>query len=293
MNIKKNIPNAITCGNLLCGCLAIVSAFNGNLIWSAYLVGIAAVLDFLDGFVARMLRVHSEIGKQLDSLADMVTFGVVPGVIMFHLIHISLLPGGFVFGPTEIEAMIIKYVPFIAFLISIFSAVRLAKFNIDTRQSDSFIGVPTPANSILIASFPLILNLGEYEHMNSLILMGNEVEYLNKGEYLPMVTNFLPPRGEYQLTTIIILNPWFLIGITILMSYLLVAELPLFALKFKHFKWTGNEIRFIFLGLSAMLLILFQFTAIPFIIFLYILLSLINNIGKKKKEQDYDLIAKK
>lgn len=293
MNIKKNIPNAITCGNLLCGCLAIVSAFNGNLIWSAYLVGIAAVLDFLDGFVARMLRVHSEIGKQLDSLADMVTFGVVPGVIMFHLIHISLLPGGFVFGPTETEAMIIKYVPFIAFLISIFSAVRLAKFNIDTRQSDSFIGVPTPANSILIASFPLILNLGEYEHMNSLILMGNEVEYLNKGEYLPMVTNFLPPRGEYQLTTIIILNPWFLIGITILMSYLLVAELPLFALKFKHFKWKGNEIRFIFLGLSAMLLILFQFTAIPFIIFLYILLSLINNIGKKKKEQDYDLIAKK
>lgn len=262
--IKRNIPNAITCGNLLCGCLAIVCAFNGNLIWASYLVGIAAVLDFLDGFAARMLKVHSEIGKQLDSLADMVTFGVVPGVIMFKLIFQSLNREAYRISLDDLYSSTgnheTPYLIFIAFLITVFSALRLAKFNIDTRQTDSFIGVPTPANTILIASFPLILGF--------------------HGEAYPWLES-------------IILNKYFLLGITILMSFLLVAELPLFALKFKHFKWKGNEIRFIFLGLSLLLLILFQFVGIPFIIFLYVILSVINNTGKKKNEQDYDLIAKK
>ena len=267
--IKKNIPNAITCGNLLCGCLAIVCAFKGDLVWSAYLVGIAAVLDFLDGFVARMLKVHSEIGKQLDSLADMVTFGVVPGVIMFHLFCISIIPDSFHDEATIFE----RYLPYMAFLITIFSCIRLAKFNIDTRQSDSFIGVPTPANTILIASFPLIIGVPDYTTWS----LDPSSDALIAGK--------ISQVGKF------ILNQWFLMGITLLMSYLLIAELPLFALKFKHFKWKGNEIRFIFLALSAALLILFQFTGIPFIIFLYVLLSVINNIGKKKKEKDYDLIA--
>lgn len=295
--IKKNIPNAITCGNLLCGCLAITSAFHGDLIWAAYLVGIAAVLDFLDGFVARVLKVHSEIGKQLDSLADMVTFGVVPGVMIFKLLNFSIMskhaiayfkghstPGYSIFDLTGVHP-----VAYLAFLIPIFSCIRLAKFNIDTRQSDSFIGVPTPANSLLIASFPLILGIGEY----NLIDIYTSARLVTGGDYyLIELMNFFTSE-DLPITYRILLNPYFLIGITILMSYLLIAELPLFALKFKHFRWKGNEIRFIFLGLSLLLLILFKFIAIPFIIFLYIILSVINNIGKKKKEEDYDLIANK
>ena len=256
MNIKKNIPNTITCGNLLCGCLAVVYAFNGNLVWSAYLVGIAAILDFFDGFIARLLNVHSEIGKQLDSLADMVTFGLVPGVIMFLLL----------FNATGIDAIINLnttasdnntefpfLLTFAAFLITIFSAVRLAKFNIDTRQTHSFIGVPTPAVAILICS-------------------------------LPLIKHFQPHVGEFNIL-LIIGNPWFLLALTILMSYLLVAELPLFALKFKNFGWADNKIRYSFLISSLILLLLFQFIAIPFIIFLYIIISAINTIFIRKEKQ--------
>ncbi|MBL7888935.1 MAG: CDP-alcohol phosphatidyltransferase family protein [Bacteroidia bacterium] len=256
MNIKKHIPNAITCGNLFCGCLAIVSAFNGNLIASAYLVGIAAVLDFFDGFAARILKVSGELGKQLDSLADMVTFGVVPGVVMFQLvgqawwgmnIHDST------FDP-ELNTHLTKYYPYIAFipfLITIFSALRLAKFNIDTRQTTSFIGVPTPANSILICS-------------------------------LPLIQAFQSTLFGFDFNTIIT-NVHFLLGLSILMSYLLVAELPLFALKFKNFGWADNKLRFSFLIISVLLLALLQFIAIPFIIFLYIVLSVINNMYTKNK----------
>lgn len=241
MNVKKNIPNTITCGNLFCGCLAIVSAFNGNLVWSAYLVGLAGVLDFFDGFIARLLNVHSEIGKQLDSLADMVTFGVVPGIVVFKMLS---------FTPVTIESngagSYSNYLPFVAFLIPIFSAIRLAKFNIDTRQSNSFIGVPTPANAILICS-------------------------------LPLITSFQPSIWDINVIPLIE-NPWFLTGLTLLMSYLLVAELPLFALKFKNFGWADNKIRYSFLITSLLMLMLFQFIAIPFIIFLYVILSVLNTI---------------
>lgn len=286
--IKKNIPNAITCGNLLCGCLAITSAFHGDLIWAAYLVGIAAVLDFLDGFVARVLKVHSEIGKQLDSLADMVTFGVVPGIIMFHLITLAEFYWAYGQGVLRITIPeYIFYLPYIAFLIPIFSCIRLAKFNIDTRQTDSFIGVPTPANSILIASFPLILGIEDYSAINNFFSA-----FTSTGEFIERTTA-VTFSETIPIASKVILNSNILIGITILMSYLLIAELPLFALKFKHFKWKDNEIRFIFLGISLLLLILFKFAAIPFIIFLYIILSVFNNIGKKKKEEDYDLIANK
>jgi CDP-diacylglycerol--serine O-phosphatidyltransferase len=247
MQIKKHIPNAITSGNLLCGCLAIISAFKGDLVGSAYLVGIAAILDFFDGFAARLLNVHSEIGKQLDSLADMVTFGVVPGVIVYilllHSSGVSIENGAFIEHN--------QWVPYFAFLITIFSALRLAKFNIDTRQTHSFIGLPTPATSILICS-------------------------------LPLIQAFQPNIGNFNLN-LIIENPYFLLILTILISYLMVAELPLFALKFKNFGWTDNKIRYSFLLISIVLMLFFQFIAIPFIIFLYLIFSIINNFSNKQK----------
>lgn len=255
MNIKKHIPNAITCGNLFCGCLAIVCAFNGNLVWTAYLVGIAAVLDFFDGFVARLLKVGGEMGKQLDSLADMVTFGVVPGMVMFFMLHnamrrfVNYTPSGMAYNTLNGNWLLL------AFIITIFSALRLAKFNIDTRQTNSFIGVPTPANTILICSLPLI------------------------NKFQPIVWGF-----NVQTITE---NLYFLIGLTLLMSYLLVAELPLFALKFKNFGWADNKIRYSFLIISVILLILFQFIAIPFIIFLYIVLSIISNLTNKTKTVEH------
>ncbi len=231
--MKKHLPNAITCLNLFSGCLAIYFAFHGNLVYAAYLVGIAAVLDFMDGMLARLLRAYSEIGKQLDSLADMVSFGVVPGVIMFHLITQALE------GETTFLGVSATVFPFMAFVITIFSALRLAKFNIDTRQTTSFIGMPTPACTIFVSSLPLIL--------------------ANDGFG---VSHF-------------ILNPFVLGFLTLLLSYLLVAEIPLFALKFKNLSWKDNSVRFIFVLLAAGLSFIFGYTAIPFIIALYILLSIL------------------
>ena len=259
MQIKKHIPNTITCGNLLCGCLAIISAFKGNLVGSAYLVGIAAILDFFDGFAARLLKVHSEIGKQLDSLADMVTFGVVPGFVMFFLLSHAV---SYNFADkldmlsTPSSAAFPWWLVYFAFLITIFSGVRLAKFNIDTRQSQSFIGLPTPASAILICS-------------------------------LPLIQAFQPAIGNFNANSIII-NPWFLLVLTFLISYLMIAELPLFALKFKRFGWAENKLRYSFLVISFLLILFFQFIAIPFIIFLYIIFSIINNV-LTKQQSDFKL----
>jgi len=252
------IPNIMTLGNLLCGCLGIVLVFEGNLLWASYLIFIAGVLDFLDGFVARLLKQHSEIGKQLDSLADMVTFGVLPSFILFMLqTKKTVLYTSFwmtnaqkqLQGEDGMYAFIGSLTPytfysFLAFALTLFSALRLAKFNIDTRQSDSFIGVPTPANAFVVASFPLIL------------------------EFNP----------EYKF---LILNSTFLITYTLIMSYLLISEIPLFALKFKSFSWGSNQIKYIFLILSVILLVVLQFVAIPLIIFLYIILSVISNFLPK------------
>lgn len=287
MNIRQHIPNALTCGNLLCGCLAIVSAFNGNLVTSAYFVGIAAVLDFFDGFVARLLKVGGELGKQLDSLADMVTFGVVPGIVMYHLIkHAFMFYGmrnmlsfaGFAPDTSAFshDVLLWKLLPYIAFLIPVFSALRLAKFNIDTRQTTSFIGVPTPANAILICSFPLILNLNGLGGAPDLFSIGIEFEQFAFGG---------SPAFDSPVFQII-MSPYFLISLTVIMSFLLVAELPLFALKFKNFSWNDNKIRFVFLIISVLLLILFQFIAIPFIIFLYIILSIINNLINRTQKNE-------
>ena len=229
--MKKSIPNFITCLNLFTGCVAILIAYKGSLEFAAYLVGVAAVFDFLDGMIARLLHAYSEIGKQLDSLADMVSFGVLPGVIMFRLMEKSAMADP---NTTLVQAEII---PYAAFIIIIFSALRLAKFNIDTRQTSSFIGLPTPANTIFIASLPLILAADQF----------------NLSQY--------------------ILNFYVLLALSAILCYLLVAEIPLFALKFKNLTWKDNAMRFIFLLTAVPLLFIFKFAAIPVIIVFYVLLS--------------------
>ncbi len=279
MNVKKNIPNFLTLCNLLCGCIALVFAFEGNLIWSAYMVGMACVFDFLDGLVARALNVHSEIGKQLDSLADMVSFGVVPGVMMFQMINCSLIyqivsPNQLGFPPNfeEWSAKLLSYdyKPFIAFLIPIFSAIRLAKFNLDMRQTDSFIGLPTPANSIFISSLPLVI-----PYFQNIFSINSERDIF---EHMTELQSFYLSSNPIGFLT----NPYFLFSVTIISSILLIAPLPLFALKFKNFSWADNKVRYIFLALALVLLIVFQFAGIPLIIILYIILSIINNLTSKK-----------
>ena len=289
MNIKKHIPNAITCGNLLCGCLAIVKAFEGDLVWAAYLVGIAAALDFFDGFAARMLKVSSPIGKDLDSLADMVTFGVVPGVVMYNLLKKIIIYKYGVDNHSVLDYSIDSndlrlLIPYVSLLIPIFSCIRLAKFNNDTRQSDSFIGVPTPANAILLCSLILIVNFQIDFDFFYEVLTGKKLSplvpiYYGLFGFKPYANNLFTVNDLSYLLT----NEWVYIGIILIFCFLLVAELPLFALKFKHFKWKGNEIRFVFLGLSLVMLITLQFIGIPLIIIMYILLSVINNIISRKR----------
>ena len=243
--MKKQIPNIITSLNLLCGCIAILFAVNGDLVAASYFVLAGMFFDFFDGLVARLLHVQSEIGVQLDSLADMVTFGVVPGIIMFQLLNKAITNQVLETRFEVSENMLwygenMSFIPFIGLIIVIASAYRLAKFNVDSRQATSFIGLPTPANTLLIISLPLIY--------------------------------------EFQYTEImdtIIFNKWFLIGLTILSSLLLNAELPLFALKFKTWDFKNNKIRYVFLGLSLVAIVILKFIAIPIIIGLYILLSLI------------------
>jgi len=264
MAIKHYIPNSLTCANLLCGCIGIKFAYEGYLIWTAYLIGAALVFDFLDGFTARLLKVTSPIGKDLDSLADMVTFGVLPGVIMFQLMAVAINDMG--------SQNLFSLSPFTAFLISIFSALRLAKFNNDLRQSDSFIGVPTPAITMLIASFPLIMN-------NPLVHEPNSLTAYPPISIVNEAVSFTPNFADQLFS-----NIYVLIAISIVASFLLVAELPLFALKFKNFNWNDNKLRYTFLIACMVLLIIFKFAAIPLIIILYIGLSVVNNFTEKKKQ---------
>jgi CDP-diacylglycerol---serine O-phosphatidyltransferase len=222
--MKKHIPNFLTCCHLFCGCVGITFSSGGkfNLISiAAFFVILAAVFDFLDGFAARLLKVTSPIGKELDSLADVVSFGVLPGMILNGMAWHS-------------------YWEFVPFLIPVFSALRLAKFNIDLRQTNSFIGVPTPANALLIASFPFI-----------------SLRYSVAGELFH--------------------NPLFVMPFTLLSCFLLVSNIRLMALKFKSFGWVENRFVYIFLGLSLILLLWLQALAVPLIFVLYIGISLIKN----------------
>lgn len=245
MNIKKHIPNFLTCCNLLCGCLGIIQVFQGQIVVAAYLIFAACVFDFFDGFAARALKVSSPIGKDLDSLADMVTFGALPGLIMYRTMQHA-----YVYSGVSTEDIVERQewpmlLPYLALLIPVFSALRLAQFNNDTRQSDRFIGMPTPANALFIASFPFIF---------------------------PSILLWLDTRSIDGIFILYILGV-----LSIVLSWLLVAELPLIALKFKNFGWADNKIRYILI-ISALLLVLtLNFTAIPIIIILYIILSIIEN----------------
>lgn len=221
----------MTCGNLLCGCIGLVMALRGHLELASWLIGLAAVLDFGDGFVARMVNVSGPFGKELDSLADVVTFGVLPATIVFQLCWFQEL-GAMSYG---------------AFLIAVLSALRLANFNIDTRQSESFIGLPVPANAMLIAAFPL---MGRYQPQFDAIWQ-NDIS----------------------------------LGMMIAFSFLLVSDIPLFALKFKTFGWAANQTKFLFLIASGLLLLFLQYAAIPLIIILYIVVSL---FSKERSEVRVD-----
>ena len=235
--MKKHIPNTITCCNLVCGCIATYFAFHFNFeLALAFIIG-GAVFDFFDGFTARLLHVSSPIGKELDSLADDITFGFAPAAIVFSMLR--LLPP--FTGNLEVDGFIHNYVPYLAFIIAAFSALRLAKFNLDERQTSSFIGLPTPANALFWGSF--VLGLKE-----SLISF------------------------EYTL-------PLLIIGILV-SSWILVAEIPMFALKFKSYGWKGNELKFGFIIVSAILLAILGWTGFSLIIVLYIILSILNNLKK-------------
>jgi len=243
MNIRNHIPNFITLLNLFCGCLAIVAAFKSDLVIASYLIFAGAVFDYLDGTAAKLLKAKSDIGKELDSLADVVTFGVVPAIIAFQLLNKYAMD-----TPLFINYSFLLYIPF---LIALLSAVRLAKFNIDDRQTISFLGLPTPANAIFWASAPLIIYYTEHT-------MGSF--------YLPAV--FI--AGLFE-------NPYFILSLSIIMSVLLVIELPLFSFKFNDYKWKTNKTRFLFLISALLLLLLFNVAALPIIIVLYIVCSIVQN----------------
>lgn len=239
----KQIPNILTTLNLLFGCVAILFVVSGDLIAASFLILIGIFFDFFDGLAARLLHAQSEVGLQLDSMADLITSGLAPSLIMVQLLSKSFT-GEFIdvfqlFSTSEGNASFSNYLPLLGLLITVASAYRLAKFNVDTRQTDRFIGLPTPANTLLILSLPLIF-------------------YFQYSE----------------LAERIIFNKWFLIGFTLLSSILLNAELPLFALKFKTWDFKSNKIRYVFLIFSLIAIIAMKFIAIPVIIGLYILMSL-------------------
>ncbi|WP_370479394.1 CDP-alcohol phosphatidyltransferase family protein [Tamlana flava] len=246
----KHIPNALTLLNLLSGCIAVVLAVNENFVVAALFVFVGIFLDFFDGFAARKLKVQSDLGLQLDSLADMVTSGVVPGIVMFKLF--SLTQVGWLdnyhndFQTSLYELTGGGYLPFFGLFITLASAYRLAKFNIDEDQQTYFKGLPTPANTLLIISLPLILEFQNNDAINGIIL-----------------------------------NQWFLITLTILSCYLLNSNIKLFALKFKDFSFKNNATRYIFIMLCLVLLIVLKFAAIPIIILVYISMSVLDNLTSK------------
>ncbi|MCT4623222.1 MAG: CDP-diacylglycerol--serine O-phosphatidyltransferase [Schleiferiaceae bacterium] len=236
--MKRSIPNILTLSNLLCGLLAINLIFDDEINLALLFVVIGTVFDFFDGFAARMLKVQGELGKQLDSLADMVTFGVVPGFLLLHTANYSWANEHWLEGnPTTL------LIGACCLLIPLFSALRLAKFNIDERQASGFIGLPTPANTLFIGSLVWLI-------------------------YNNQAPSFLE-------------NEWVLAGIGLLSSLLLVAPIPLFALKFKNFTFKDNWIRYVFIAICLILVISFGVIAVPFIIIIYILMSVLDN-----KKQD-------
>ncbi|UIR56635.1 CDP-diacylglycerol--serine O-phosphatidyltransferase [Sphingobacterium sp. SRCM116780] len=229
--MKKHIPNTITCLNLFSGCIGVLFALKGDYMTAAYCVLASGIFDFFDGMVARLLHVKSTIGKELDSLADMISFGFLPGVILY-----TLLTKVFPNEPISIVA-------YLGFVVTVFSALRLAKFNLDERQTTDFIGLNTPMNTFYVLSLPFIA----------------------------------------QKYPQIILNPYFLLISIALTSYLLISEIKLFSMKLSSLSWSENKFKFIFVILAITLFAIFQFVALPLILLIYILLSIVHfNYTKEK-----------
>ena len=222
--MSKYIPNLLTISNLICGCIALYFTFKGELVFTAYLISLAAIFDFMDGAAARLLNVSNPLGKELDSMADMVSFGLVPGSVVFHLLE---------------ETPLSQY-SFMALVIPIFSAYRLAKFNVDENQNENFIGLPTPANCLVFISIPLITTFNSE----------STIAYL------------------FEIPEILLI-------ITILMSLALVSRINMFSLKFKNLKFQDNKFRFFLITMSIILLTWLEFSAIPIIILLYIMMSIV------------------
>lgn len=271
-----SIPNIVTALNMLSGVMATILTFSGRLDLAPFAIFAGAIFDFFDGFLARKLGVSGELGKQLDSLADMITFGLAPGLFMMNVIVVAIYLEGPYYSmsfneyahfqlnnwvnavfhgvPNSMDASI-KYLPFFGLIIPFFSMFRLAKFNIDERQTDSFIGLPTPLNTIFFCFFPLLL-------------------WFNFGHF-------------YEGLGIIpyILDPYVLAGVVVVMSLLLVSELPLFSLKFKSLGWKGNEVRYVFLILCSLFIVLFLVWSIPLIVILYLSFSLILQKSNSKEHE--------
>lgn len=259
-----SIPNMLTGFNLLSGFVSIVLTAVGRLDLAVLFILIGMVCDFLDGMAARLLKMQGELGKQLDSLADMVTFGVAPGFMMLSMMILDVelftseaYPENISFDFIEHISLLLSgeindFVPFVALLIPFFSMLRLGKFNIDTRQSESFIGLPTPANTLFFLGFPLVL-------------------------FFP---NWLPDFAlEWRQ---IMLNQYTMAICSVLFSLLLISEIPLFSLKFKNLSWTANKTRYVFLLISIGLILSLKVLSIPLIVILYLIISGITNFIRLK-----------
>lgn len=230
-----NLPNILTLINLFSGCLAVVFIFNGQLELVPFCTLISLVADFFDGFAARFTKTFTDLGKQLDSLADMVSFGLVPGAILYVLLYSTL---------TRLDYIYLLYAA-PAFFVTLFAALRLAKFNIDTRQSDGFIGLATPASTIFVIGILLLC--------------------------------MYPVAGISEALTSKVALYIYIVALSLLM----VAELPMFSFKFKSFGWKGNEIRYLFIILSLVLIATLKFAAVSLIIVLYILISVAQKLISK------------
>ncbi len=232
MSIKKHIPNAITCCNLLSGCVSILFTCNDHLLWASAMIFAAAIFDFFDGFAARALDAKSPIGAELDSLSDVISFGVAPSFIVAWLL-----------SKTGIGWWLhdVNIFPMLAFILAAFAAVRLAKFNIDTRQSTSFIGLPVPAVGLFIASLPFML-----------FRIGNGTVLYH-----------------------IVMNPYFLLAMVAVFSWLMISEVPFFSFKIKTLRFSDNILRYFVVIFAVIAVIIIKLVALPFVFLFYILLSVI------------------
>ena len=235
MKMIKHIPNSITCCNLLSGCISIVLLCNGNVEAAGVMIFVAALFDFFDGFAARLLKAYSPLGAQLDSLSDVVSFGVAPSFIMYHYINqcVNISMFGF------------NILPSVAFFLAVFAALRLAKFNIDDRQTTSFIGLPTPAMGIFVASLPFTLR------HEPLAFMGN-----------------------------LMTSPYFLFAVVAIFSFLMVSEIPFFSLKVKSLKFKDIKHIYLLLAFAIVAFVFLGFAAIPFVMLFYIIVAMFVKTNK-------------